>query len=111
MDTLGVRTGYERTLTFRARRNGGDFVEVAVSGNGEGIPTEKLVRLFEPFFSTKPQGMGLPISRTIIEAHGGRLKGEGRSLPSFWVPPICPPGGQRPDQRGCLRRVSSERAF
>jgi two-component system, LuxR family, sensor kinase FixL len=78
MDTLDVRTDGERALTLRARRDGDGFVEVAVSDNWEGIPAEKLARLFEPIFTTKPQamGLGLPISRTIIEAHGGRLWAE-----------------------------------
>ena len=65
-------------LTLRARRDGEAFVEVAVSDNGPGIAPEALTRLLEPFFTTKPQGMGLglPISRTIIETHGGRLWAE-----------------------------------
>jgi PAS domain S-box-containing protein len=50
-------------------------IEIAIRDFGRGIAEENLGRLFEPFFTTKSEGlgMGLPISRTIIEAHGGRL--------------------------------------
>ena len=46
-----------------------------MSDTGHGISADKLLRVFEPFFSSKPNGlgMGLAISRDIIEAHGGRL--------------------------------------
>jgi PAS domain S-box-containing protein len=52
-----------------------DQLSVAVSDSGTGFPAEKSERLFEAFFTTKPQGtgMGLSISRRIIELHGGRL--------------------------------------
>jgi C4-dicarboxylate-specific signal transduction histidine kinase len=56
-----------------APRNG--VVEIAVHDWGAGIRNRDLDQIFDPFFTTKPQGlgMGLSISRTIVEAHGGRL--------------------------------------
>src|SRR5271157_745849 len=53
-------------------------VEFAGSDTGPGIPADNLSRVFEPFFSSKPDGlgMGLAISRSIVEAYGGRLWAE-----------------------------------
>ena len=67
-----------RQVTVRANCHGRGEIEVAVSDSGLGITPERLGRLFEPFFTTKANGMGigLSISRTIIEAHGGRIWAE-----------------------------------
>ena len=50
-------------------------VEVAVSDRGVGLPPGGETKIFEPYVTTKPDGvgMGLSIVRTIVEAHGGRL--------------------------------------
>jgi C4-dicarboxylate-specific signal transduction histidine kinase len=63
----------DRRLTVAIRLEGSG-VRVSVSDNGCGLPTEA-DRIFEPFFTTKTHGLGLglPICRTIINAHGGRL--------------------------------------
>lgn len=66
-----------RRLQITARRDPGtpDSVRISVSDRGCGIPASTRDRLFSPFFSTKPEGMGmgLKICRTIIESHGGTL--------------------------------------
>ena len=57
-----------------------DFAELSVSDLGPGIPEEKLKEIFEPFFTSKPggMGMGLSIARTIIEAHHGLILARNR---------------------------------
>jgi signal transduction histidine kinase len=64
-----------RKLHICTEHNGSDEVLVAVRDSGQGVSQEKLPRLFEPFYTTKSSGMGmgLSISRSIIEDHGGRL--------------------------------------
>jgi two-component system sensor kinase FixL len=67
-----------RDLTVSAAPTDGEMVEVSVADSGPGIAPDVVDKLFQPFFSTKSQGMGvgLSISRTIIEAHGGRIWAE-----------------------------------
>jgi len=81
MDALNGTTQNDRRVTVGARLDGPQSVQIAVSDTGSGIPADDLARVFEPFFTTKSHGMGmgLPISRTIIEAHGGRLWAENNS--------------------------------
>jgi PAS domain S-box-containing protein len=65
----------EGELTIRSRQNEDGQVLISVCDNGVGLPAEKVDQIFDAFFTTKPQGtgMGLAITRSIVEAHGGRL--------------------------------------
>lgn len=67
-----------RELKVATRLLDDEMVEVSVRDTGPGIAPEIAAKLFQPFMTTKPQGMGvgLSISRTIVEAHGGRLQAE-----------------------------------
>jgi len=65
----------DRVLEISSHQQSSGDVLIAVSDNGEGFDQQVANLLFEPFFTTKPHGLGigLSISRSIIEAHGGRL--------------------------------------
>jgi len=75
IDAMTSITDRPRSLLIRAHQPDADQVCVAVQDSGIGIDPADLDRLFHAFFTTKPggMGMGLSISRSIIEAHGGRL--------------------------------------
>ncbi len=74
------------TVTLRARREPRGGVTVMVEDEGPGVPEENLERIFERFHSERPanegfgdhSGLGLSISRQIVEAHGGRIRAENR---------------------------------
>jgi C4-dicarboxylate-specific signal transduction histidine kinase len=69
-----------RDLTISSRA-GGDHVQLSVSDTGVGMPAQQPDQIFTPFFTTKAHGtgMGLSISRSIVESHGGRLWAEGNA--------------------------------
>jgi signal transduction histidine kinase len=78
MDAIQTSAASDKRVVIEARRRAEGSVEVAVTDSGPGVPPEVIDRVFDPFYTTKSGGlgMGLPISRTIIEAHGGRLWAE-----------------------------------
>ncbi len=95
MDAMSGVAEPERLLEIRGRADTCDGAQVAtisVVDHGIGLEAEQMGRLFEAFYTTKPNGMGLglAISRSIIEMHGGRLwaeqnQGQGASF-TFSVP-------------------------
>ncbi len=73
-----------RELLISTEENGADGVRIAVRDRGPGLQPESLDRLFDAFYTTKPDGMGMGLSicRSIVEAHAGRL----------WATPNLPQG-------------------
>lgn len=78
MDAVADLPPALRQVRVLARALPSGEVEVAVSDSGTGVPEAIMSRIFEPFFTTKVagMGMGLSVSRTIVDAHGGKLWAE-----------------------------------
>ncbi|PYL25699.1 MAG: hypothetical protein DMF37_04295 [Verrucomicrobia bacterium] len=81
MEAMADTPETARHLFVRTATNAERRVEISVSDSGPGVPREKLPRLFESFFTTKENGMGLglAIARSIIDAHEGRIFAENNS--------------------------------
>ena len=78
MDAMAATPEAERSLTVQTRLGNSDEVEVAITDHGGGMAPDVLPRIFESFFTTKGQGMGLglALSRSIVESHHGRIWAE-----------------------------------
>lgn len=76
LESMSQVAAGHRHLTIRTTQPDTDWVEVTVQDTGPGVSAEIMKRIYEPFFSTKPDGlgMGLSICRSIAEAHAGRLE-------------------------------------
>ncbi len=75
LESMQAVTNRARQLRVRSTRNGASGVAISVEDSGTGILPEHMPRIFEPFFSTKPRGvgLGLAICRAIVDAHGGKI--------------------------------------
>jgi two-component system sensor kinase FixL len=75
IDAMHEASPSNRRLTVSARLTAPDFIRVDVTDHGHGVPNESKDQLFNAFFTTKRNGMGmgLAISRTIVHSHGGEL--------------------------------------
>ncbi len=70
-----------RELAIKSKKTENDQLLISISDTGVGLPPQHANQIFNPFFTTKPHGtgMGLRISRSIVESHGGRLWAAGNS--------------------------------
>jgi signal transduction histidine kinase len=88
IDAMNDTPNQDRILSIRTSRVE-NFAELSVSDRGPGIPEDKLKEVFEPFFTSKAEGMGmgLSIARTIIEAHRGLIWAKNRDHggATFWI--------------------------
>ena len=75
LNAIEAMQGVSAHLEINSQQTDDGLLLIAVSDTGLGLPTEKADQIFDAFFTTKPQGtgMGLAISRSIVESHGGRL--------------------------------------
>src|SRR4029077_329325 len=76
MDAMEAANSKPRSIIVEARRYSKHAIEISVADSGPGVAAEVVDTVFEPFITTKPlgMGMGLSISRAIIESHGGSLR-------------------------------------
>ena len=75
IDAMGDHQCETRRLTIRSIVNKQDFLEVSIEDTGPGLSYDVLTKIFQPFYTTKStgMGMGLSLSQSIIEAHGGKI--------------------------------------
>jgi two-component system, LuxR family, sensor kinase FixL len=89
-----MQASARRDITIETMLDEDGFIRIGVIDTGPGIAPEIMERLFQPFVTTKPQGMGVGLSlcRAIVEAHGGRLWAEpnpgGGAIFRFTVPKV-----------------------
>jgi two-component system sensor kinase FixL len=100
MDAMSTHPVADRRITIRATALDPHTVEIAVSDAGVGIAPGELNRVFDPFHTTKQGGLGLglAISRSIVEAHGGSISVQNnpdRGATARFTLPVCEEGPAR----------------
>jgi len=87
LDALSNATEHRRHIAIQAERSKDDIVVFSVEDNGDGFDPDRLSDLFVPYYTTKADGigLGLSISKTIVEAHGGRIHAKNTPSGGAWV--------------------------
>jgi signal transduction histidine kinase len=75
IESLGAAERRGRRISIRSAAGDHETLRLEISDSGAGIAPEDMTQIFEPFFTTKASGtgLGLSLSRTVVESHGGRL--------------------------------------
>ena len=96
LDALAFVPEERRQVTIATGRTPGGELEVSICDRGEGTRNAPEDRLFEPFFTTRPEGLGLGLSiaRTIVQAHSGRIRLESNSQGGATAHFTLPPSGE-----------------
>jgi PAS domain S-box-containing protein len=96
LDAAAERPPSDRWVSVRTAETEGGGVQLTVEDSGKGVPETDLTRVFEPFFSTKREGlgMGLSISRSIVQVHGGRIWAENSERGGAVIRCVLPVGQQ-----------------
>ncbi len=104
LDSLSMPSSHERQVEVDAVMEGTSQVQVTVRDSGAGLSDAVLATLFQPFATTKPAGMGLglALSRSIVENHGGRLWAErlARGVAFHFTLPVGTPPERAPESGG-----------